>query len=167
MSEWTTYLSVVDDAGGWIDSANAIDNSTGTSSLIGGSIDRTLSLSHPVAASESGIITKVEMRMYGYENATTPYIKMYFIPTFISGVGTSREVNWYSPAWGSWYDVTADPNAPGTWTWAEVEGIGANILHDYVFGTPVGVSYCASVEIRVTYEEVSTVAKPYPGRLLL
>lgn len=52
-----------------------------------------------------------------------------------------------SPAWTSWFDITSDTNAPGTWTWSDV----TNLDVDATAIVSNGNLWVYKVELRVTY----------------
>lgn len=91
-----------------------------------------------------GIITKVEVRPYGYGDGND---KIDF--SFSSLQEVEYEVTMPASAgWGTWCNVTDDPKIGG-WTWAKIATPVWYVSYDKVgAGNPM---YCAKVEIRVTY----------------
>jgi len=61
-------------------------------------------------------------------------------------------------AWSDWFDITADTNAPGSWDWAAVAALGANIEYSWGSG-PTPLAECGSVELRVTYAGAAPVVE--------
>ncbi len=157
MLEWTTYFSVVDTVGGWTASANAVDNNTGTYATNTGFGMQTLILDTPSAASELGTISKVEIRAYCSLGDLGVPVKLRLTPRFIGGDG-DYEVIAQNLGWTSWYDITEDTNAPGSWAWSDVEALGAKFTYYWGSG-PVPLAQLASIEIKVTY----TGAPPPPS----
>lgn len=155
MAEWTTYLSVVDTAGTWSNTANAVDNDTGTYASRAALGMNTMILDTPSAASASGAISKVEMRIYGGLADLGVPAKLYLAPRFIAGDGDSENINLIPSSWSSWFDITADTNAPGAWAWSDVQALGANVIYSWGSG-PAPEARCAAVEIRVTYASTPT-----------
>jgi hypothetical protein len=51
-------------------------------------------------------------------------------------------------AWSEWIDITYDPNAPATWTWADV----TNLDVDITSVVPGGKLHLYKVELQITYE---------------
>ncbi len=150
MSIWTTYHSIVDTVDSWVDSANAVDNNIATFATYTGIALKTMILDTPAIASASGVISKVEHRIYSsYADDGVPG-KLHFSPRFIGGDGDAENVTQVGRAWSSWFDITEDTNAPGTWAWSDVEALGANVIYQWGSG-PTPIAECGSVEIRVTY----------------
>ena len=103
------------------------------------------------AASESGAITKVELRCYAYRDVGGDD-EIYLRPVF----GGTTDGNNYqvtpdtSGGWSAYKDITSDANAPSPWAWADVEGLDCDV--EYLPGGPPNNNvYCSKVEIRVTY----------------
>jgi len=84
MSVLTTHFSVVDTAGSFVDSANAVDNDTGTVSTYESLPGTTLILDTPAAVS-TGAISKVEMRIFGSLADNGVPAKLYLSPRFAGG----------------------------------------------------------------------------------
>jgi len=149
MSELITYHSVVDTVDSWVDSANAVDNNTGTIATYNGLGIHTMILDTPASIS-SGTISKVEHRIYCSVSTGIP-ARLRFYPRFIAGDGDWEDVQQENLAWSSWYDITASTNAPGAWAWSDVSALGANV--SYYWGSGPGLeAEVGSVEIKVTYE---------------
>lgn len=160
MSVWATYHSVVDTIDGWTDSANAVDNNTGTyatNEVLG---MKTMILDTPFAAASVGAISKVEHRMYGALSDDGVPCKLKLSPRFVAGDGTLIDVTNTVLGWSDWIDITADANAPGGWTWADVASLGANVVYWWGSG-PVPLAQVAAVQIRVTYAGTN---KPFSAK---
>lgn len=89
MSVLTTYFSIVDTAGLFADSNNAVDNNIGTVATYESLPGTTLILDTP-AASASGTISKVEIRIFGSLNDNGVPAKLYLSPRFAGGRRGSR-----------------------------------------------------------------------------
>jgi len=127
---------------------NAVDGSTSTSSNTGLDEEYTIEFnSNTSDGTNLGTITKVEQRVYYYKTGA-PIVSVF--PIFTGGNGDSESLPTEvtsGGAWSSYYDITADTNAPGTWSWTDVDNLGAQI--DGVNGT--GAFNLYKTEIRVTY----------------
>jgi hypothetical protein len=97
-----------------------------------------------------GTITSVEIRAYGYY---TDDDTVNLVPVFggaTDGVGSYLNVvPATTPAWGSWFNITADASAPGTWAWSDVQNLDLDVNYDRTGGG--AVAYVGEVEIRVSY----------------
>lgn len=149
----TLYFDAYNAGEAWSTSpANMVDGNTGTyaSTATSGQVQNLNSLSDLDAI--FGQITKVEIRGHGYKSGGVQASTLGFRPVFAAGDGP---VNSYTlgttGAWSSYFDITAATNAPGTWTWADVIGLGCDVV-----GTPSSgrTVYCSRVEIRVTYDDL-------------
>ena len=101
------------------------------------------------SGTDLGLISKVELRAYGY-TGLDDYIKIR--PVF-AGVNDGSDYSWNpmptSPAWSGYFDITTDPSAPASWTWSDVQNLDADIQAIRLGGPDL--TYIAKVEIRVTY----------------
>ena len=150
MAEWTTYFSNVSVEDGWTDTANAVDNNTGTLANATGIATRQLVLDTPAIASASGVISKVEIRMFGDVDDSVP-TSLHFFPTFDGGDGDVEVITARNNlVWSDWFDITEDTNAPVGWTWTNVEDLIVNVKYIYGSGA-VPNARCGSTEVRVTY----------------
>jgi hypothetical protein len=99
----------------------------------------------------TGNILKVELRTRGYCYGGQRDITLR--PVFNGSTDGSNYT--FEPSstgsWSSWYDITTDANAPSNWTWTDISNLECDVEAEsgYMFGT----SYCAKVELRVTYTD--------------
>ena len=116
-------------------------------------------------------ITKVELRVYSNANKQncTGTVESALKPVFPGGVGDEHA--WEPPCgtvdiqttanWSSWFDITSDTNAPGTWTWSNVNALDARhypIINSGACGD-LYLLESAKIEIRVTsLSECSLIA---------
>lgn len=149
MAEWTTHFSVVDTIDSWVDTANAIDDNITTFATKESIFLKTLILDTPAAVSATGVISKVEIRAYCSLADLGVPCKIRLTPRFIAGDGDYEDVT-QNLGWTSWYDITKDTNAPGTWAWSDVEALGANFIYYWGSG-PAPLAQLGSIEVRVTY----------------
>ena len=99
-------------------------------------------------------ITKVELRAYG-RNSSFFGGDCNIRPVFSGGDGDNHL--WGptgSNAWSSYIDITSDTNAPGTWTWGDVQSLDCDMEVVLAFFQQVR---CGKVEIRVTYTPDVTI----------
>lgn len=97
-----------------------------------------------------GTITKVEIRQFALKNSST--IRADITPKF-GGSSSGTRFDWgdwmsTTGAYSAWHDITTDTNAPGTWTWADVQNLDALITVNRPGSGQVSLG---QVEIRVTY----------------
>ena len=136
VEEWTTTP------------ANMADGSIATYAVTETDADVELLDGNTCSGINFGTITKVEIRAYGYTETTGHDIILR--PVFSSGDGANHALSiGTSATWSSWIDITADTNAPGTWTWTNVQNLRCDVESDLV--NPFDV-FCAKVEIRVTHD---------------
>jgi len=109
-----------------------------------------------------GVITKVEMEgkidVYGAEGF------FYLTPVFTGGNGTTRlfqEV--YAPNGGltGWFDITSDPHAPTTWTWADVQNVDVWVRGRHTVAYHDESAYKFWIRVTYTIENVDTYASNY------
>jgi len=103
---------------------------------------------------DMGAIIKVEIRAYGYyttdDNAELR-------PVFGGTANGDDHLNALpaSAGWGQYFDITADTNAPATWTGSDVQSLDCDVKY-YKTGRPDRV-YVGKVEIRVTFSTAVSV----------
>jgi len=114
--------------------------------------------------SDLGVISKVEIRCYGYHADLQSQADIILRPVFSGQDGYDHFFQTsISGAWSSWFDITNDNNAPGVWDWYDVRDLDCDVesLKD-PYGPPVFMLYCSKVEVRVTYTTIPVVSAPYP-----
>jgi hypothetical protein len=140
------------------DEANIVDGSTSTACNDNNNGHHAYLDGNTCVGTNLGTITKVELRVYHENNYDvnsnrTCYPEL--IPEFLGsntgstysdGPGNYDGSAGY-PAWGSYFNITADAQAPATWTWSDVQ----NLDCDVVTNRPGGAMNVYQVEIRVTY----------------
>jgi hypothetical protein len=95
-----------------------------------------------------GTIISVEIRAYG--DYTTAGDEVRLRPVFTGGDGDNHDGAVPStPGWGTWFDITTDTNAPGTWTWTNVQDLDVDVEH-YKSAAP-GLVYVGQIDIQVNY----------------
>ena len=134
-----------------------VDNSTasGANSIaIPGEIE--LLTGNTCDGTDLGTITKVELRVYGiYKDAGTKH-DVILRPIF--GGGDGNDHPWTCPvsaAWSSYIDITSDTNAPGAWTWSNVDALDCDVEADTADSATIWI---AKIEIRVTYQLGSSLS---------
>ena len=143
------YFNSWGDSGLWSDPGYAIDGSTETASV--NSNNGTTYMDGISGAADPGgstTITKVEIRVHGYETGSPAQkdIQPLFAGTDPGDLHDSDVPN-SSPGWGGYIDITSDTNAPGTWDWDDVSNLDMNLTFQGFFD----YWYISKVEIRVTY----------------
>ena len=108
-----------------------------------------------------GTITKVELRLKGYNAGLASDWLIRLRPRF--GVaGSYGAYQDYTPtesaAWSSYFDITDDPDGPGTWSWSDVANLCCWVYSSWGGKVNNPVEYCSKVEIRVTYTPPSLEA---------
>lgn len=149
MSTAVYYFNAYDTSEAWAASpANMVDGSTSTYASTSSNGDTQLLTSNTCDGSDLGTITKVEIRVYGYKSGgLTGTIRL--TPVFSGGNGNDHDYTATTTAtWSSWYDITADTNAPTTWTWTDVDNLDCRVTGIVAVGRTM---YAAKVEIQVTY----------------
>ena len=107
-----------------------------------------------------GTITKVELRVHHYNNYGIPSNALLktLVPRLVPYFGGSSPGGGHNDpagdyrlpsAWGSYFNITSDVNAPGTWSWSDVQDLDCRIEIDRPDGK--GRLWVSKVEIRVTY----------------
>jgi len=95
-----------------------------------------------------GTITKVEIRAYGYYTTSDDTAKLR--PVFTGGDGNDHlNALPASAGWGSYFDITNDPNAPSWSSWLDVQNLDCDVEY-YKLSKPEN-AFVGKVEIRVTY----------------
>lgn len=146
-----TYYFNSYDAGGeeWETTpANMVDGTETTYASTNNNVEIQLLNANNATGTNLGTITSVEIRAYGYYSDLTDQVRLR--PVFVAGDGDNHDGAVPSSAgWGTLFDITADTNAPGTWTWADVQNMNMDVEH-YRSGGP-SITYVGEVEIQVTY----------------
>jgi hypothetical protein len=95
-----------------------------------------------------GAITSVEIRAYGYYSGND---EITLVPIFNGATGDDHTsaVPATTGAWGTWFDITSDTNAPGTWAWTDVVNLDTTV--NYVKSGGAALTYVGEVEVRVNY----------------
>jgi len=97
-----------------------------------------------------GIVTKVEIRAYGYYDSSGNSADILLTPMFpILGTRNTYVFDCTnSPSWSPWFDITNDPTVPG-WSFATI----SHYFDCQVKSSGSGnfILNCAKVAIRVTY----------------
>ncbi len=111
-------------------------------------VDTQLLTGNTSDGTDLGTITKIEIRAWvSVHSALSPGV--YLRPVFGGGDGDNHAVPDTLGAYIPWVDITSDTNAPGSWSWANVDDLDMDVetftVSDIV---PCGVMI---VEIRVTY----------------
>jgi len=99
-----------------------------------------------------GTISAVEIRAYGYAVGDDDFNLQ---PQFNQGLAVGDNHFWAptgAPAWGSYFNITLDSNAPSPWTWTDIQNLYLHLDYDKV-GPKSNLIYVAQVEVRVTYTE--------------
>jgi len=128
------------------DPANMVDGSILTESWTNQADDLQLLTGNTCDGTNLGVITKVEIRAYGYIANVS---RVGLTPVF-SGTDDGDDHNaitGFSPAWSNYFDITSDTNAPATWTWNDVKDLDCKVLATFDSGN----LHCYKVEIQVTY----------------
>lgn len=105
------------------------------------------------SGTETGTITKVEVRAHGSMAGTPTGLDLR--PLF--GGSNNGDLHDLKPSWGaplqwsSWFDITSDTNAPGTWSWADIAAMDMLII----FLRNAGDAFndrcsCEKMEVRIS-----------------
>ncbi len=112
--------------------------------------------------SNSGVISKVELRACGYYSGSSSTI---FIRPVFDGVSDGSDNEFVTSAessWSSWFDITCDKGAPESWGWNDIEELDCDI--ESFFSHPESTLFCSRVEIRVAYSTgAPEVSYPSPS----
>jgi PKD repeat protein len=164
LSEVIYYFNSYDNNEPWATSpGNMVDGSTSNYASTTTNGDIELCDSNNCSTSDLGVISKVELRSYGYYSTNLRLI--YLRPVFS---GTTDGLNYpqpitSTPGWSDWVDITNDPYAPNTWSWSDVENLDCDVEAGSGFG--IFTLYCSKVEIRVSYvpNNDPVISNPVPA----
>ena len=139
----------------WIDPAKMVDNSLITYSRAGfasGTYTQINSSNTADTTSHIGTITKVELRINSAVGVGS--VTSFDLTPIFNGVNYGSVINILGVSgWSSYFDITADSNAPGLWTWEDVNKLDTRVK--VVIGAPGGgaqdYAQVRFIEIRVTY----------------
>lgn len=160
------YTAVTDVSSAWTSEANVTDadetnyaydlvdkNSTG-GLLIG--------TANTCPGTDLGTITKVEMIMdVGCESGEASYMDGLIAPLFGGTLdGDTRTADLLIGATPEkfTYDITTDTNAPGTWTWSDIQDLDLQTRGDNNASSNDIYYYCYVMWVRVTYTPAPTGA---------
>jgi len=96
-----------------------------------------------------GVINSVEIRAYGYYSSND---EVTLVPVFNGandGDAHLSAVPATTGAWGSWFNIANDTNAPASWTWTDVQNLDVDV--NYIKSGGGQLTYVGEVEINVTY----------------
>ncbi len=137
-----------------VDGVNAYANSAMFS---GQTNDTQECTSNTCPGTNLGTITKVEIRASGHR-AQINNVAMYLQPEFTGGSGDQHDLlsnnipNYtFTVDWSDWMEITNDTNAPGTWTWSDVQSMDMTVYGEINDNGPGAQQRIAKIEIRVTY----------------
>jgi hypothetical protein len=153
----TYYFNNYDTGNAWsTNPANMVDSNTGTYASTNTDTQVEKLTSNTNSGTNLGTITKVEIRVHGFQdNDTNGYVTL--TPVF-SGLSNGSGHNFNLPKdtgdWSGYTDITTDPNAPSTWSWADVQNLNLDIAWN-VNGTSNTASV-SRIDIRVTYDTYGT-----------
>jgi len=142
----TYYFNAYDEGGEeWFSyPERMVDGATGT---VAGGMEEEIQLltGNTCRGTDLGTITKVELRAYGTIGGFVAGVLLR--PVFSgSSDGDDHNLSEVSDDWTDYVDITSDTNAPGTWSWTNVQNLDCDA--EVYGGMSAGV---AKVEIRVTY----------------
>lgn len=151
MSEQTYYFNSYSAGETWETSpGNMADGSTATFASATTNGDTQLLNGNTCDGSNLGTITKVEYRVYGYVSDTTR-VNIECTPIFSSGNGSSTIVcDWTSAAWSNYVDITSGTNAPGIWSWTDVQNLDMRVNMARIL-SQTRYAYVAKIELLITY----------------
>ncbi|MBU0497373.1 MAG: hypothetical protein KKG04_05395 [Candidatus Thermoplasmatota archaeon] len=148
--EWATNPSYLVDGYPWFYASTNTNN------------DVELLTSTTYESGGQGVVSKVELRVYGYDEGNT---KIKLRPVF--GGTTDGSLYEFTPgssgAWSSWFDITNDGNAPETWSWSDIAALDVDVVSGLLFGQ-VNI-YASKIELRVTYtvNHAPQITNPVPA----
>ena len=146
MAEITYYYDSA--TTGWDDPENLVDNDLGTYATQDRDSWAIIADGNTCPGTDLGTISKIEVRVYGYGDGDDQIdIRPRFDTLWGGYHDTTPGVN---PAWGSYIEITTDPNAPSPWNWSDLQTVDVQLTYDKV--SKGNVMHAAKVEIRVTYE---------------
>ena len=108
-----------------------------------------------------GLISKVELRAYGYY--ATNQRDIILRPVF----GGTVDGSYYhyetsvTPTWSPWLNITDDNNAPVSWSWSDIADLDCDV--ESQLGMGPFTLYCSKVEIRVSYSTIPVISNPVPA----
>jgi hypothetical protein len=108
-----------------------------------------------------GVISKVELRVYGYYSGSPGDIILR--PVFNGtddGSNHSTRIT-SSPGWSYWIDITGDLPGGTQWVWSDVDTLGCDVEAE--MGMGMCTFYCSKVEVRVTYNILPVISNPFPA----
>ena len=162
--EVTYYFDGYDAGEAWPNSPeNMVDGTFLASSVAAFQMpDSQLLNSNTCGGTNLGTITKVEIRVHGRSGwAGTGWTHWYIQPIFTGGNGDQHNLiptnTGYVPYinetadWGAYIDITSDTNAPGTWSWSDVQSMNCRLSVDMSTAAPLDSSSIGKIEIQVTY----------------
>ncbi len=130
---------------------NMTDGNTGTFASTTDSNDVQWLNSNTCDGTETGTITKVEIRVFGYWSGADRDIILQ--PVFggsLDGDEHSFDAPKDEGVWSSWFNITDDTNSHSYWTWRHVEDLDCKVK---VGAGSIGFTlYASKVEIKVTYD---------------
>jgi hypothetical protein len=164
LSEVIYYFDSYDNNEPWATSPGyMVDGSTSNYASTTSNGDIELCDGNNCSTSDLGVISKVELRSYGYYSTNLRLI--YLRPVF---GGTTDGLNYpqpitSTPGWSDWVDITNDPYAPNTWSWSDVDDLDCDVEAGSGFG--IFTLYCSKVEIRVSYvpNNDPAISNPVPA----
>ncbi len=120
-----------------------------------GDINQMISTSYTGNHDAYDIISKVELRVYGYYTSSGD---AYVIPVFGGSTdGTKHEINLpiNTGAWSLYFDITGDKNGPGigNWDWEDITNLYGKLESFGISGIGPRV-YVGMVRIMVTYQRL-------------
>jgi len=137
----------------WTNPDNMIDGLLGTVG-VANSANLTQLLNGNDSTDAGGTISSVELRAYARRAGTPTAFDLR--PVFPGGDGDNHDMipsTSGSLGWTSYFDITTDTNAPGSWTWADVASLDCDVAFLRNAGDgPSDFVNCSKVEIRVTYQ---------------
>jgi hypothetical protein len=143
------YFNAYDAGATWATNpANMVDGTDASYASTVVNNDVQLLNTNNATGTDLGEILSVEIRAFGYYSAND---QVTLTPIFTGGTGDGHigAVPATTGAWGVWFDITTDTNAPGTWTWADIVNLDTNV--QYVKSGGAQTTYVGEVEIRVNY----------------
>lgn len=137
---------------------NMVDGSTASYSITDTANETELLTSNTATSTDLGTITKVELRVFGSKQFTEASTVSGKLRPVFSGTsdGDTHAFSWANGtgAWSSYFDITTDTNAPGTWSWTDVDNLDCDVVNDN--NLPTNGHQVSKVEIQVTYTPSGT-----------
>jgi hypothetical protein len=159
----TFYFNATDTtASQWTNPGNMVDGSIGTNAQAGSASGAYQHLNSGNTATipvTDKYITKVEIRVYGRDGEGPNISSFNIYPVFNGSIqGNSHNLrSFLGPvrSWTPWIDISTDPSAPSSWTWADVVNLDTKV--EAIIGSPGGglgdVLEVNKIELKVTYNE--------------